>query len=153
MSVNEELNFFLTNTYFSMEKYDKAVDATKRTVDSKSYTAYYYTALYFNALAHKKLGEDATNIFNDAIKQLRTACSKNPGMIDLYIYRALCYREVKNYERAYEMVDYILAISDDAPEALLIRAEINKDLGKMDEYERDRREALSRNPKLENIVM
>lgn len=44
-------------------------------------------------------------------------------------------------------------ISDDAPEALLIRAEINKDLGKMDEYERDRREALSRNPKLENIVM
>lgn len=74
-------------------------------------------------------------------------------MVDLYIYRALCYREIKDYERAYEMVDYILAISDDAPEALLIRSEIDKDLGKMDEYEADRREALKRNPKLEHVIM
>lgn len=81
------------------------------------------------------------------------ACSKNPGLIDLYIYRSLCYRELNDYERAYEMVDYILSISEDAPEALLIRAELNKDTGKITEYETDRAEALRRNPKLENIIM
>lgn len=117
------------------------------------YGAYYFTALYFNALATKKFGKDATNLFNVAIKEFRMACSKTPGMVDLYIYRALCYREVKDYDRAYEMVDYILAISEDAPEALLIRAEINKDLGKLAEYEADRNEALKRNPKLVNVIM
>lgn len=150
---DEELNFFITNVYFSLEQYDNAITATDRTVKTKSQTVYYYTALYFNALAHKKLGEDATERFSNAIREFRTACSKNPGMVDLYIYRALCYREIKDYERAYEMVDYILAITEDAPEALLIRSEINKDLGKMAEYEADRKEALKRNPKLENIIM
>lgn len=150
---DEELNFLLTNIYFSLEKYEAAIITTKRTIDEKSYGAYYFTALYFNALATKKSGKDATNLFNAAIKEFRMACSKNPGMVDLYIYRALCYREVKDYDRAYEMVDYILAISEDAPEALLIRSEINKNLGKMSEYEADRNEALKRNPKLVNVIM
>ena len=150
---DEELNFLLTNIYFSLEKYSNAVTSTERTIGEKSHSSYYFTALYFNALAHKRMGEDATPLFSSAIKEFRIACSKNPGMVDLYIYRALCYREIKDYERAYEMVDYILAISDDAPEALLIRSEIDKDLGKMDEYEADRREALKRNPKLEHVIM
>ena len=51
------------------------------------------------------------------------------------------------------MVDYILAIPEDAAEALLIRSELNKDLGKMAEYEADRNEALKRNPKLTNVIM
>ncbi len=150
---DEELNFMLTNVYFSLEKYDMAIKATERTIVAKSGSVYYYTALFFNALALKKSGLNADEKFNNAIKELRTACSKNPGMIDLYIYRALSYKEIKDFERAYEMVDYILAISEDAPEALLIRAEINKELGKMSEYEADRSEALRRNPKLENIIM
>lgn len=150
---DEELNFMLTNVYFSLEKYDMAIKATERTIIAKSGSVYYYTALFFNALALKKSGLNADEKFNNAIKELRTACSKNPGMIDLYIYRALSYKEIKDFERAYEMVDYILAISEDAPEALLIRAEINKELGKMSEYEADRSEALRRNPKLENIIM
>lgn len=150
---DEELNFLLTNIYFSLERYEDAIVATKKTIDEKSYGPYYYTALYFNALATKKAGNDATNLFNSAIREFRMACSKNPGMIDLYIYRALSYKEIKDYERAYEMVDYILAISEDAAEALLIRSELNKDLGKMAEYEADRNEALKRNPKLTNVIM
>lgn len=153
LTFDEELNFLVTNIYFSQERYEKAVNATAKTVEIKSQSVYYYTALYFNALATKKLGKDATYLFQSAIREFRMACSKNPGMVDLYIYRALCYREIKEYDRAYEMVDYILAISEDAPEALLIRAEINKDLGKMAEYEADRKEALTRNPKLENVIM
>ncbi len=150
---DEELNFLLTNIYFSLEKFEEAIVATKKTIDAKNFGVYYFTALYFNALATKKAGKDATMLFNSGIREFRMACSKNPGMVDLYIYRALCYREIKDYERAYEMVDYILAISDDAPEALLIRSEINKDLGKMAEYESDRNEALKRNPKLVNVIM
>ena len=150
---DEELNFYLANIYFSTEQYRKAAESTQRTVNANSQSVYYFTALYFNALAHKKMGEDTAEQFNATIKQLRVACSKNPGMIDLYIYRALCYKEVKNYERAYEMVDYILAVSEDAPEALLIRAEINKEQGKLSQYEADRAEALKRNPKLANIIM
>lgn len=150
---DEELNFWLTNIYFSLERYEDAIVSTNKTIVTKSYGRYYFTALYFNALATKKSGKDATNLFEGAIKEFRMACSKNPGMIDLYIYRALCYREVKDYDRAYEMVDYVLAISDDAPEALLIRSEINKDLGKMSEYEADRSEALKINPNLIKLIM
>lgn len=153
VTFDEELNFFLSNIYFSLEEYQKVIAATARTIQEKSKTVYYYTALYFHALAHKKLGEDATELFKETIQELRLACSNNPGMVDLYIYRALCYREIKDYERAYEMIDYILAITEDAAEALLIRAEINKDLGKMAEYEADRSEALRRNPKLVNVAM
>lgn len=150
---DEKLNFWLTNIYMAHEEYGKAINATRRTLDAKEYSLYYYTALYFNAFAHKKNGDDATSLFNSAIKELRQACSQNPGVVDLYIYRALCYREVKNYERAYEMIDYILALDVTSAEALLIRSELNKDMGKMKDYEKDRKEALARNPKLENMIM
>lgn len=150
---DEELNFLLTNIYMAGEQYAQAIASTERTLKENNESLYYYSALYFNALAHKKNGEDATEYFANANKKFRMACSGNPGVIDLYIYRALCYKELKNYDRAYEMVDYILAINENAPEALLIRSEINKDLGKMAEYEADRKEALKQNPNLERIIM
>ncbi len=153
VTFDEELNFYLTNIYFSLEQYEKAVAVTEDTIREKSMNEFYYTARYFNALAHKKLGEDASAFFAETVKELRMACSHNPGMIDLYVYRALCYKELKDFDRAFEMVDYILAVDEELPEALLIRAEINKDLGKMEEYEKDRAEALRRNPKLEKMFL
>ena len=150
---DEKLNYYLTTIYLGMNAFDKVIRSTEMAIREKTNSLFYYTALYFNALAHKRNGENAAKMFENAIKELRQACSQNPGVVDLYIYRALCYRELKNYERAYEMIDYILALDITSAEALLIRSELNKDLGKMKEYEKDRKEALARNPKLENMIM
>lgn len=151
---DEEINFMLTNIYFTLKQYGKAIAATEKTLEKKSQSGYYYTALYFNALAHKKNGDDTADMFSMAVNELRTACSQNPGMIDLYIYRALCYKELKEYERANEMVEYLMALSDkEQPEVLLIRAEINKEMGNTEAYEADRSAALKLNPQLEKLIM
>ena len=92
-------------------------------------------------------------LFIEVLEEFRSACLKAPGWVDLFIYRALCYKEIKNYERAFEMVDYIMAISENQAEALLIKSEIYKEIGQLENYQKSREEALKINPNLQKMFI
>lgn len=53
----------------------------------------------------------------------------NPSRLDAYLFRAICYKDIKNYKRALEMLNYILALQPQLGSCHLIKAEIYKEMG------------------------
>ena len=64
--------------------------------------------------------------------------------MDLIIYRGIIYKELENYERALEMANYILAISDNIGEAYLLRAQIYEAMGDIEKSQSDKKLAVDK---------
>ena len=58
---------------------------------------------------------------------MQQACSINSGVLDLYIYRAICYNEIGNVEKALEMIDYIETVDENNAETHYLKYLIYKE--------------------------
>ena len=87
---------------------------------------------------------EAKAAFEEALKIFRRGCSENPGFMDLYVYRALCSKALKDYDNALEMVNYIINLDENFGDAYLIRSEIYKDLNEPEKAAEDRKTAESK---------
>lgn len=109
--VNAELQYFLMNCYLILKDYTKLLDIA-RTVDrSKIDNAYNLCGVYFECLA-LKLSEDPSlkKTCEDAIRYYRNISLNDPSRIDAYLFRAMCYKDLGNYTKAIETIDYILML-------------------------------------------
>ena len=109
--------------YIEKKNYKGILSCTEKTLELEEYDSNYFSALYFKAYALKMEGrqEDANTAYKDASKIMQQACSVNSGVLDLYIYRAICYRELKEYEKAHEMLDYVAAVDENIAEIYYVR--------------------------------
>ena len=151
---DDETRFYLINIYIGTNKIDKALACCKEIITNGEENSYYFAAIYYNSLCLSKLGKtsEAQQAYKEALETFRFASSSNPGMLDLIIYRALCYKELKNYDKALEMVNYLIAIDENLGEAYLIRAEIYQELNEIDKAEADRSIAASKSKVLGMLV-
>jgi tetratricopeptide (TPR) repeat protein len=149
-----ETRFYLINIYINTNKIDKALICCEEIISNAEDNSFYFAAIYYKAFCLRKLGKtaEAKVAYEKALKIFRFASSANPGMLDLIIYRALCYKELKDYDKAFEMVNYLIAIDENMGEAYLIRAELYQELNEMDKAEADRVAASSKS-KLLGMLM
>ncbi|MBU3102396.1 MULTISPECIES: tetratricopeptide repeat protein [Clostridium] len=151
---DEETRVYLINIYINTDKVSKALDYSKEIIANGEESSFYFASVYYKALCLGKLGKvvEAKAAYEEAIKIFRFASSANPGMLDIIMYRALCYKELKNYDKAFEMVNYLLAIDEDIAEAYLIRSELYKVLNENDKAEADRSTATSKSKLLGTLI-
>lgn len=124
-----ELERLLMVVYVDEKNGAGVVKCAEKILALDEYDSNYFSALYFKAYGLKLSGSaEAEAAYQEAQKMLRQACSINSGMLDLYIYRAICYRELKDYDKANEMLDYVLAVKENVAEVYYIRSLIYKDL-------------------------
>ena len=143
---DDETRFYLINIYINTDKVSKALDCSKEIIANGVQNQFYFAAVYYRALCLSKLGKvvESKVAYEEAIKIFRFASSANPGMLDIIMYRAICYKELKNYDKAFEMVNYLIAINEDMGEAYLIRAELYQALNESDKAEADKATAASK---------
>lgn len=118
-----EIQKVLIPVYIEKKNYKGILTCTENIIKKEEYDSKYFAALYFRAFALKMEGcqEDAVIAYRDAVKIMQQACSVNSGVLDLYIYRAICYRELKEYDKAHEMLDYVAAVDENIAEIYYIR--------------------------------
>lgn len=153
---DDEMCYCLMHLYIGYEKYDKVLECCSKIIENKGENDYYYSAIYFEAVCNKKMGNDSVAFekFKEAQKTFRFACSSNPGNLVLYLYRALCYKELKQYDRGLEMVEYILNMSDGTiGEAYYVRSQIYAELGDETKAKADKEKALSLSKVLTDVIM
>ena len=126
---NAEIERTLLAIYTDTKEYEMVVNTAKKIIDLQEYDTIYFSALYYYAYGLKMLGktQEATKAFEEAAKIMLQACSINSGLLDLYIYRAICYVELKDYERALEMVEYVETVDENIAEVHYIKHYIYKD--------------------------
>lgn len=141
----------LITIYIEEKNYDGILTASNRILSAEEYDADYFAALYYKAYALKfKEDSKAESAFRDAAKMMQQACSINSSLLDLYLYRAICYRELKEYDMANEMLDYVDTVNEDMAETHYVRHLIYSDLNdERAEYELSKAKSL--NPQVAGI--
>lgn len=139
--------------YISKENFQGVLSTAERIIANGGYDTNYFAAHYFKAYAYKMLGkaEEAQLAYETALKLLQQACSINSGVLDLYVFRAICYKEVKNYDKAHEMLDYVETVQENIAETHYIRALIYRDL-QDSRAEAEMNKAKTLNPEIANLL-
>jgi len=104
------------SVYFSRGNYKMALDYCEMIAELGANSSQYYATWYFSPLAKMRMGrtEEANNDFRKASSELKAICLKNPAQVDLYMYRALCEFQLGNLKEAKKIVEYLLAVKNDA---------------------------------------
>lgn len=131
--IDTEATFLLANCYLEKKDYSATINCSKEliTSDELSYAIpSYYTLPY----AYAQLGEEekAKSQYKESISKLRAITLNNPEILDGYLFRALCLKEVGQYEKALELSDYLLKIDQSSNTFHSLKAEVLYAMGDED---------------------
>ena len=108
-----EARFLLMNFALAQQNLEKALSQAESLVAHDAEDSYYFAALYYKAFCLMKLGknEEARKAYKEAISIYRLTTLKKPGAIDVYLYRAMCLKDLEEYDKALEMLDFVLGLN------------------------------------------
>lgn len=130
-TVDGPLHQLLMNLLLAKEDYPGLLSTANGIVDQGRQDQYYRAALYYRAMSLRRLGreKEAKQSYREALTIYRTQALAQPGLLDTYLYRALTYKDLEEYDKALEMVDFLLALDENQAESRILRAEILKSKG------------------------
>lgn len=124
---DSEARFMLMNMYLTYPKFDEAFNVATQLCDNDAEDLYYYAALYYRAFTSKQLGnEDAQKLYKEANSIYRLATLKNPEALDIYLYRAMCLKDMAEYDKALDILEFMNELTEDIAEIYTVRADIYK---------------------------
>lgn len=129
---DQDLLYILMSECISEKKYSDAKDAANSILLFEDVNPRYKAAaLYNQIICDKELGatEDIKPRLEDLAKVLRKITISNPGLMDVYVFRLLTYKELEQYDKAYEIADHLLAVMPKSPTGYAFKAEIAKAQG------------------------
>lgn len=132
---DSEVIFLLANCCLSTEEYDKVLDYARQLLEKADDGYSKESARYFEPLALKMLGrmEEAAPLYKDAINEYRNQALSTPGNLDAYLLRIMCLRDIEQYDKALELIDYVITLQPERAEPRLLRVTILESLGRTDE--------------------
>ncbi len=130
-----EAAYLLLNCYINTGEYEQAL-ASARSLKSMEEAGYYtLAAYYFEPYCMRMLNQEreSKELYQLGIEKLRSHSLQNPQTLDAYVFRMLCLKDLKMYEKALELSDYIIKVKDNSGEFYAIRGEILAEMGREEE--------------------
>lgn len=119
--------YLLMSECFGTKRYEKAERYAKMMLAlPEADPRFRAAAIFWAASSAKELGreEEARAAFEDATSTLRQITIASPGLLEVYIYRALAEKELGNFGEAHELVDHVIAMSPDTAAGYAFKADI-----------------------------
>lgn len=125
------------------EDYDKLISIADDYIKNTDNDLNYYASLYYKSLGYLRKGdkETATALFKENIKEYRMAVASNPTRTDLQIYRVISHKEIGEYDKALELLNFVLKIKKNVAELYALKSEILRLKGDFLESEIARKKA------------
>lgn len=145
-----EARFMLMNLYLTEPNFEKALEQANVIVKNDAEDLYYYAALYYKPFCTKQMGneEDARRLYKEANSIYRLATLENPAAIDIYLYRVMCLKDLEDYAKALELLDFISSLSDQIAEVYVLRSDIYKIQGRKKLADEELQKAYAIKPEL-----
>lgn len=145
-----ESRFMLMNMLLAKPDFEAALAQAEQLIKKDDEDSFYYAALYYKATFLKKLGreEEAAVAYKEANSIYRLATLKKPAAVDVYLYRAMCLKDMENYDKALEILDFILGLNAEVAEVYAIKADIYTALGRHSQAEEQKEKAYALKPEL-----
>lgn len=135
-----------TRRFEEAERYADRVLTGELDVDARTKAA----ATYWKAASMKALGrtDEAKAAFREAVGVLRRITISNPGLVDVYAYRLMCHKELREFDKALDLVDHIIGLAPDNAAGYAFKADILEERGDKHEARRLREKAASLAPQV-----
>jgi tetratricopeptide (TPR) repeat protein len=148
-----EARFMLMNLSLVKQDYDHAYEVASAVITHDGGDLYYYAALYFKPFCLRQSGrlEEAKPLYKEANSIYRLATLENPAAIDIYLYRVMCLKDMEEYDKALELLDFIYGVSEDIAEIYTLRADIYRILGKVEKSKEELQKAYKLKPELKEV--
>ncbi len=145
-----EARFMLMNLHLAKPEYSLALEQANAIIANDAEDMYYYAALYYRAFCNSKLQneDDAKKFYKEANSIYRLATLKRPEAIDVYLYRAMCLKDLEEYDKAFEILDFILGLSLEVAEVYMLKGEIYRIQGRKSLSEEELEKAYRIKPEL-----
>lgn len=130
--IDYEVRYFIMNAYLAANNYEKVLEnAEVLAKEEDGESSYIMSAIYYRALSLKMLGieGEAKKHYKEACKLFRAITISSPNNLDAYMFRILCHKDLKEYDKALELLDYVLLLKEDSGEVYAIKASIYKEMG------------------------
>ena len=147
---DSEARFMLMNLHLAKPDYTTALEQAKALVANDAEDMYYYAALYYRAFCTAKLNnaDEAKKFYKEANSIYRLATLKRPEAIDVYLYRAMCLKDMEEYDKAMEILDFILGLSLEVAEVYMLKGEIYRIQGRKSQSDEELQKAFKIKPEL-----
>lgn len=123
--IDPEATFLLTSILITKNDYDAVITYSEELVGCKKMTyaipAYYYKPV---AVMRRDGAEAAKPLYKEAIVKLRKITMENPQLSDGYFFRALCHKDIKEYDKAMKLCDYLIKTDDKNPSYQSLKKEL-----------------------------
>ena len=130
-----EAHYYLMNCYIALQDYANAERVAGIMMAADDNSAFARSAYYYLPMSMLKQGKpEAAQQYKASIQKLRMYSLKHPSELDVILFRALCHKDIKEYEKALEVLDYALKMKKDYSPAHAIKANVYKDMGNMAMY-------------------
>ncbi len=152
-SYKNEAKFMLLSLHLIEPNYKKTLEFSNNLISSNLGDNYYYAALYYRPFCLSKLNkeEDALKYYKEANMIYRMGTLKNPGAVDLYIYRCMCLRDLGDYDKAFELLEFIENLDTGIAEIHTLRADIYDKLNNTVQAKIEREKAFKIKPELREL--
>lgn len=148
-----EARFMMMNLQLTKPDFEAALVQAQALIDSQKEDSYYYAALYYRPFCMKQLGrmDEVQKYLKEANSYYRLCTLKHPEAADAYLYRAMCLKDMEEYDKALEMIEFVDKITNGIAEVHTLRAEIYRALGKEAQAEEEMQKAYQEKPELRNV--
>lgn len=146
-----DLLFIMLNTYIASLDYANIIKFADQLLKngeidpSVMASAEFYRAL---SLRQTEKEEEAVAEFKRLTRSLRKLSIDNPENIDIFIYRLLTHNALKEYDKAFELADYLGKVSPDEASVHAFRSLIYRDMGEQENAAAELEMAKRLNPKI-----
>lgn len=151
----DEIRFMKANIDLVKKDYKNALSECEKILSNKAKDKFYYAVLYYKAICLKNLGrqEEYENELKEANEIYTTATFNNPSALDIYIYRAMCLKELKKFDNALEIADFVSTVNDNIGELHMLKADIFDGMNRKPEADAEREKAYTLKPELRPMAM
>ncbi len=145
-----EARFMLMNLYLAQSDFKNALEQATVFVKHNAKDLFYYAALYYKPFCTKKLGNagEARKLYKEANSIYRLATLQNPAAIDIYLYRVMCLKDMEEYDKAMDLIEFILGLDENIAEVYILKAEIYQMQGRKSLAEAELQKAYKLKPQL-----
>lgn len=134
-----EALFLLINIHHAEEQFEKMVAVAEKMLKYQNVNSYAMSGWYYVALGKKGRGDsDWEAYYRQIIKSYRTVALDDPARIDAYLYRAMAYKDIKEYAKALEMMDYLALLQPENADIHAIKAIIYTEMGRPKEAQAEK---------------
>lgn len=143
---NQHLAFVLATIYFKSMKFDKVIEITDQMMKQDIELFYTASAQFYHAQAVAQSGKkaEAEKEFREITKAFRRMTIMNPSFYEGYVYRLLAHKELKEFDEALNLAQYMKNLFPDRPDGYVFEYAIYVETGDKEKAEQAKREVQQR---------